>query len=177
MKNKWIILGEAKVKKPHKVLKKVTKNKGTTIIVNAYADKDYYIHDYPKLKNFEVPDKTKRKDTYIFESNRKYYIYVHDNPSEKKEIINDLIEDILTQQIFNKRSTLIVFDDSSWNFVSNKFKTLWKISKLKCKIMILENNMKNVLGKPKWHFPKTLFQEIEKRWHIITEKRSSSSHG
>lgn len=163
-KNKYIIVGKSGSGKSYKALNMAIKNTGTTIICNGFCALSDYSNDFPALKKFIKKD---GRYSYTIEENAKYFIESFSGPitiGQSAQFVLNLIRGCDYGCIGNDESSMAVFDDGSWNYITNRVSALWELSHMDCKIIITCQCIEDLLNMPLTEFMKN---DISQYWNII----------
>ena len=169
MKNKTIYIGKTGSGKSYTALEKILKNKGTKIIVNCAASKSRYEKAFPDLLEFEEKD-----GSYPFtvDQGGKYYVENHNKPfSEQKCNVTSILQEVVYGSDYvtvkDDETTMILFDDLSWNRVEDKFYMFWRLSHVKCSVAITIDRIDALLDLSESKITVEMINDIKMNWNII----------
>lgn len=164
MKNKKIIIGKNGSGKSYTALLLALQNKHTTIIGNGVTGISRYIDDFSELSDF-----TEKIYNPVFsiQKDSKYFINCAKNSADGVKFINSIIFGCDYGTLKNDKDALIVYDDGLWDCQENHLLTLWKLSHVKCEIIIVVNSLSDLLHIPEKEITEQMKADIQKRWSII----------
>lgn len=166
MKNKKIIIGKNGSGKTYTALLYALKNNNTVVIGNYFEKLIQYISDFPKLSDYLEVD---YNSSFPIRKNSKYYIngFKYSSRIEIVDFLNSIIFGCDYGTLKNDKDALIVYDGDLWNCQENHLLTLWKLSHVKCEIIIVVNSLSDLLHIPEKEITEQMKADIRKRWSII----------
>lgn len=159
-KNKTIILGKSGTGKSYLTLQMILKNEGTSIIANGAVDKKYYEKDFPALKDWEL-----KEQCFPVNRNGKYYFTVQ--RKSDAEFLDALIAGCDYGMLKNDKAATVLFDDDAWVIGENDAVSLWKLSHVKCSIIITATELSDVLRIRNCDITEEMIQDIMRYWKIM----------
>lgn len=170
MARKIIIIGSSGTGKSCKALSMAVRNRGTTIIANGiYGTKnhiDYIERTFPDLKKFQKKDATR---CFCVKEREKYYLCVgkSSEPNGVASFTNAIVFGCDYGTLCNDRKAMVVYDNGVWNYQKDTLLTLWKLSHVKCKVIITVDSWESLIGAKNWEISENMKKDIQKKWNVI----------